>query len=70
MDIYPARETNIYNISEDDIINALAKLGKKAIHISDYGEIVAYLKKRVKKDDIVITVGAGNVTKIASLLTK
>ena len=70
MDIYPAREINIYNISEDDVINELAKLGKKAIHISKYEEIVNYLKEHVRKDDIVVTVGAGNVTKIANMLTK
>lgn len=70
MDIYPAREINIYNISEDDVINELAKLGKKAIHISKYEEIVDYLKEHVIKDDIVVTVGAGNVTKIADMLIK
>ena len=69
MDIYPAREINIYNISEDDVINELAKRGKDAIHISKYEEIVDYLKEHVRKDDIVVTVGAGNVTKIANMLT-
>ena len=70
MDIYPARETNIYNIHEEDIIKELAKYDKKAIHISEYEEIVNYLKNNVKKGDIIITLGAGNVTKIATLLTK
>ena len=70
MDIYPAREINIYNISEDDVINELDKLGKKAIHISKYEEIVDYLKEHVRKEDIVVTVGAGNVTKIADMLIK
>ena len=70
MDIYAAREVNTFNISEEDVINELAKLGKKAIHISDYEEIVSYLMDNVKKDDIIITLGAGNVTKIASLLLK
>ena len=70
MDIYPAREINIYNISEDDVINELAKRGKDAIHISKYEEIVDYLKEHVRKEDIVVTVGAGNVTKIADMLIK
>ena len=70
MDIYPARETNIYNIHEDDLINELKKYNKEAIHISDYDEIVNYLRDNVKEGDIILTLGAGNVTKIASLLTK
>ena len=68
MDIYPARETNIFNIHEEDLIKELEKLNKKAIHISDYNEIASYIKGHVKEGDIVITIGAGNATKIASLL--
>ena len=70
MDIYPAREINTFNISEEDVIKALAKINKKAIHISDYNEIVSYITKNVKKDDIIITLGAGNATKVAGLLLK
>ncbi len=68
MDIYPARETNIYNVKEEDLIEKINKLGKDAIHISSYDEIVNYLKKGVKKGDLILTLGAGNVTKIASKL--
>ena len=70
MDIYAAREVNTFNISEEDVVNELKALNKNAIHISDYDEIVRYLKERVQKDDIILTLGAGNVTKIASKLTK
>ena len=54
-----------YNTVKCDI---LLKLGKDAIHISSYDEIVNYLKKGVKKGDLILTLGAGNVTKIASKL--
>jgi len=70
MDTYAAREVNTYNIHEEDLIEELKKLGKESIHISDYDEIVKYLGDRVKKGDVILTLGAGNVTKIASLLTK
>ena len=33
-------------------------------------EIVEYLKNNVKQGDLILTLGAGNVTKIATLLTK
>ena len=69
-DIYAAREINTYGIKEEDLIEELKKLGKDSIHISDHNEIVNYLKKRVKDNDIILTLGAGNVTKIATLLTK
>ena len=70
MDIYAAREENTYDIHETDLIDQLKKLDKEAIHISDYDEIIKYLGERVKKNDVILTLGAGNVTKIATLLTK
>jgi len=70
IDIYAAREVNTYNIHEEDLIKEINKLGKEAKHISDYDEIVNYLKDNVKENDIVLTLGAGNVTKIANLLVK
>ena len=70
MDIYAAREENTYDIHESDLMDELKKLGKESIHISDYDEIVEYLRSRVKENDVILTLGAGNVTKIATLLTK
>ena len=68
--IYAAREINTFNISEEDMIKALEKHGKKAICIMEIDDIVKYLKENVKENDLVLTLGAGNVTKIATLLTK
>ena len=70
MDTYAAREINTYNVHEEDLMEELKKLGKDSIHISDYNEIVKYLKNNVKEKDVILTLGAGNVTQIASLLTK
>ena len=66
IDIYAAREVNTYNISEEDLIREINKLGKEAIHISDYDEVIKYLKDNVKEGDLILTLGAGNVTKIAN----
>ncbi len=66
IDIYAAREVNAYNIHESDLLDELKKLGKEAIHISDHDEVVTYLKDNVKDGDIILTLGAGNVTKIAN----
>lgn len=69
-DIYAAREVNTFNIHEDDLINELKKYNKEAVHISDFDEIVDYLKNNVKNGDIILTLGAGNVTKIANKIMK
>ena len=66
IDIYAAREVNTYDIHESDLIEELSKLGKEAIHISDHDEVISYLEDNVNKDDVIITLGAGNVTKIAN----
>ena len=70
IDIYAAREKNEHNISEEDLIKEINKYGKDAIHISDYEEIKKYLGDNIKSNDIILTLGAGYVTKIATLLTK
>lgn len=69
-DIYAARENNEYNVSPEMIINELEKLGKKAIHISDYNDIKDYLNKNVSDNDLILTLGAGYITKLSDLLTK
>jgi len=68
-DIYAAREINEFNVSENDIINELKKLGKDAIHISDYEEIKKYLETKVSNNDLILTLGAGNITKLSDILT-
>lgn len=70
IDIYAAREENIYGVKPEDIVEKLVSLGKDSIYISDYDEIKSYLKERVKEGDLVITLGAGNVTKVASKLVE
>lgn len=68
--IFPARETNIYNVKEESIVNKLKKLGKDAIFMDDYDEIKSYLSGKVKENDLIITLGAGKITSLAELLTK
>ena len=70
IDIYAAREENIYGVKPEDLVEKLVKLGKDAKYISDYDEIKTYLKERVKEGDLIITLGAGNVTKVASKLVE
>ena len=70
IDIYAAREENIYGVKPEDIVEKLVNLGKDAVYISDYDEIKKYLSDKVKEGDLIITIGAGNVTKVASKLVE
>lgn len=68
IDIYAAREVNTYNVSEQDIVNKLLEIGKDAKYIKDYDDIKKYLLDNVKENDLILTLGAGNVTKISNKL--
>ena len=67
-DVYAAREKDVFNISSKDLVNKITSLGKPAIYIKDFKEIVSYLKENVKENDIVLTLGAGTVTEIGPML--
>ena len=69
-DIYAARETNTYNISSKDLVDKITSLGRKALYIQDFNEIVKYVKENAKSGDIVLTLGAGTVTNIGSMLAE
>ena len=63
-DIYPAREKPIEGISGEMIANITKKLGHKNVHyIADKNEIPYKLMQLKKKDDIIITMGAGDIWK-------
>lgn len=70
MDIYAAREVNVYGVSEDQIVDKLKEDGVDARYIHEWDDIVTYLKGHVHEKDLILTLGAGNVTKIAELLIK
>ena len=63
-DIYAARETNTFDVSSIDLVNKIEGLGKHAIYIQNFDEIVKYVKERACPNDIILTLGAGTVTEI------
>jgi UDP-N-acetylmuramate--alanine ligase len=63
-DIYPAREKPIEGITGELIVNAAKKFGhKNAIYIKDKNQIPQTLYERKQDDDIIITMGAGDIYK-------
>ena len=63
-------EINTYGISSLDLVKKLRESGKTVEYISDFDNITNFLKENVKPLDIVLTLGAGTVTKIGPMLIK
>lgn len=67
--IYAAREENIYNVSENDIIELIKSSGNNnVIYIDSFDKIVDYLKDEAKEDDLIITIGAGPINEVGKRL--
>ncbi|MFH1547835.1 MAG: UDP-N-acetylmuramate--L-alanine ligase [Candidatus Omnitrophota bacterium] len=66
--IYAASEKPIPGVTSRLICEHLEKLGTPALHFENKKEVVAYLKKTIQPNDIVLTVGAGDVYKIGEEL--
>ena len=62
--IYPAREKNIWNVKEDDLVNLIKPNNKNVLYIDNFDKIVSYLKDNLKENDLLITVGAGPVNEV------
>jgi len=67
-DIYAAREKDPGDISSKQIADEIIKLGKNVNYISDFNDIINHIKENASPNDIVLTIGAGTVTEIASKL--
>ena len=63
--IYAAREKDPGDISSEDIAKILESEYGKDVHcFSSFGEIEDFLLENCIKDDVLITMGAGDVVKI------
>ncbi len=70
-DIYAAREKNTYGISSVDIVKRLNSSRKtNCKYISNFEDIVQYVKNNAKPNDIILTLGAGNITDLGPMLLK
>ncbi len=67
-DVYPAREEKIEGISGELIANAAKSFGhKNVIYIENKEDITETLMNIVEDDDIVVTLGAGDIWKYGEL---
>lgn len=68
--IYPAREINTFNISEDMLVAKIKEKNPNVIYLDSFDKITNYIKNTIQEKDLVITVGAGPINKVAQDLTK
>ncbi len=70
-DIYAAREKNTGEIHSKDLLNKILEYDVDAHYFSSFDEVENYLLINCKKNDLLITMGAGDVVTIGeSLLGK
>lgn len=67
-DIYAAREKNTIGISSLDLKEKIDKLGTECHYFGSFEEIEKFLLKNCVNDDLLITMGAGNVVEIGENL--
>lgn len=69
--IYAARETDTLGVSSDDLCNLITKSGTDSVSFPDFASAEEYILKNLKKSDLLITMGAGDVVKVGeNLLAK
>lgn len=67
-DIYAARETDTLGISSRDLQAAIQQLGKDCHYFSDFQDIENFLLENCSPNDLLITMGAGDVVKLGEKL--
>jgi len=70
-DIYPAREKPMPGITGDLVCESAKRLGHRdAFYVPQTEDTASFLRKMVKKNDMVITLGAGDVHRVGEELLR
>ena len=69
LDVYPAGEKPIEGINSGALIEKIKKSGRNnALYIKDRDEAIIYIASHMRKGDLLVTLGAGDVWKIGDEL--
>jgi UDP-N-acetylmuramate--alanine ligase len=68
--IYAAREENTTGVSTKELAVKALEYNKHASYIPSYDEQLTQLRNKITKDDVVVFLGAGNITTLAGELVK
>ena len=69
-DIYAAREKDLGQVHAKDIVERMKKYDVDVTYISSFDDIEKFILKNLKNNDLLITMGAGNVVDIGENLVK
>jgi UDP-N-acetylmuramate--alanine ligase len=70
LEIYPANEQPIARINSSSLANAIRKRSSlDPVVIKDGKEILTVLPNIIKNDDVILTLGAGDIHALPGLLT-
>ncbi|MDD2189909.1 MAG: UDP-N-acetylmuramate--L-alanine ligase [Eubacteriales bacterium] len=69
-EIYAAREKNIYKISSRELVNEIKRVNptKEAYYFGNFEEIASFVLNNAQSGDLVITMGAGDIYKVAEII--
>ena len=67
-DIYAAREVDDGSISSKDVVELIKKNKVNALYLPTFEEIAKYIHENMQEDDIILTIGAGNITHLNDIL--
>ena len=65
-EILPVRETNVYNIYSKDLADKI----NGCVWFDTFEEITDYVTEKAQPDDLIITIGGGNVYMCANMIMK
>ena len=68
MDIYGANETPIENINSKTIMEEIKRNNNNILLINDQKELFDHINNHIKDNDILLTMGAGNISKFVNYL--
>ena len=67
-DIYAAREIDQGEIHARDLAKQISSLGHEAFYMSSFNEAVEHLRSNLQSGDLVLTMGAGDISRIGDML--
>ncbi len=67
-DIYAARETNTEGIHSKDLADTIRRKGMDCVYIDGFDGIAGYLKDNAQAGDLVMTMGAGDIFRVADAI--
>jgi UDP-N-acetylmuramate--alanine ligase len=67
-DIYAAREVDDGTINSKMLAEKVNENGTTALYFPTFDEIAKYLKQTIEPNDLVLTIGAGDITHLSELL--